>query len=189
MLPEHDGPIEVTLPHDNGRKSRDGIRLHRSHTLTAAVRTRRRNVPVTTPTRTLRDLRRTSPQPVYRRAIRRALDLRLIRSDDLQEEDLTRSELERLFLGLCRRHRLPQPEVNGRVAGHEVDFLWRDRGLIVETDGYRHHADRAAFEADRQRMPAFMARAFESFASPTAKSTASVPPSLRPCVDSWGRVL
>jgi len=35
----------------------------------------------------------------------------------------TRSELERHFLRLCRRHRLPQPEVNVRVDPYEVDFL------------------------------------------------------------------
>jgi very-short-patch-repair endonuclease len=32
-----------------------------------------------------------------------------------------------------------------------VDFLWRDRRLIVETDGYRYHRGRSAFEADRSR--------------------------------------
>ena len=30
-----------------------------------------------------------------------------------------------------------------------MDFLWRDQRLAVETDGYRFHGDRAAFEADR----------------------------------------
>ncbi len=114
--------------------------------------TRRLGIPVTKPARTLRDLHRTVPQPVYRQATRRALDLRLISNTDLDREpDLTRSELERLFLSLCRRHRLPSPEVNARVDGHEVDFLWRDRSMIVETDGYRHHGNRAAFESDRAR--------------------------------------
>lgn len=88
---------------------------------------------------------------MYRRAVRRALDLRLIRSDQVSEPDLTRSELERLFLGICRHHRLPQPEVNARLGPYEVDFLWRDRALVVETDGFRHHSDRAAFESDRVR--------------------------------------
>lgn len=37
------------------------------------------------------------------------------------------------------------------VAGHEVDFLWREARVIVETDGYRHHGDRDAFESDRVR--------------------------------------
>jgi very-short-patch-repair endonuclease len=34
-------------------------------------------------------------------------------------------------------------------APFEVDFLWRDRCLVVETDGYRFHCGRWAFEGDR----------------------------------------
>jgi Uncharacterized protein conserved in bacteria len=152
ILPPRDGLIHVTVSNDNGREGRPGIAIHRSHSLIAAVTTRRNGIAVTKPARTLRDLRRTPPQPVFQAAVRRALDLRLIDEADLEREpDLTRSELERLFLNLCRRHRLPQPEVNSRLGPFEVDFLWRDRALIVETDGYRHHASRAAFEADRGR--------------------------------------
>jgi very-short-patch-repair endonuclease len=152
MIPATAGSIDLTLPGDAGRKRRAGIRVHRSSTLVAGVTTRRNAVPLTKPARTLRDLHRTVPQPVFRRAVRRALDLRLISNGDLHgDPDLTRSELERLFLNLCRRHRLPQPEVNARLGPYEVDFLWRDRALIVETDGFRHHASRAAFESDRGR--------------------------------------
>jgi very-short-patch-repair endonuclease len=43
------------------------------------------------------------------------------------------------------------PKVNVRVDSFLVDFLWRDRRLIVETDGYRYHRGRAAFEEDRDR--------------------------------------
>jgi very-short-patch-repair endonuclease len=68
-----------------------------------------------------------------------------------QGTDRTRSELEVLFLELCRRHDLPSPEVNVRVGPFTVDFLWRDRGLVVETDGYRYHRGRTAFEEDRDR--------------------------------------
>jgi very-short-patch-repair endonuclease len=89
---------------------------------------------------------------VYRMAVRKALDLRLITSQDLRAPaDLTRSELERVFLAVCRRHRLPQPEVNARIGAYEVDFLWRDRHLIAETDGFAHHGNRDAFERDRAR--------------------------------------
>jgi very-short-patch-repair endonuclease len=152
LLPPHAGPIDVTVPGDGGRKKREGITIHRSHSLIAAVTTRRNGVAVTKAARTLRDIHRTLPQPGYRRAVRRALDLGLIKSSDLKRDDeLTRSDLERVFLALCRRHRLPQPEVNVRVGSFEVDFLWRDRELIVETDGFRHHGDRVAFEADRSR--------------------------------------
>jgi len=152
MLNPHSGPIDVTVPGDGGREKRKGIRVHRSHSLIAGVTTRRNGIAVTKPGRTLRDLHRTSPQPVFRRALRRALDLRLVSSADVRREaHLTRSELERIFLSVCRRHRLPQPEVNVRLGPHGVDFLWRDRGLVVETDGFRHHGDRTAFEADRAR--------------------------------------
>jgi very-short-patch-repair endonuclease len=152
LLPPHSGPIEVTLPTANGRRRRSGITIHRTRSFGAGFSTHRNAVPVTTPARTLRDLERTAPEAVAQRAFRRALDLRLVPPDALRPEpDLTRSALERRFLALCRRHHLPPPEVNARVRGYEADFLWRDHRLIVETDGYRHHSDRAAFEADRAR--------------------------------------
>ena len=151
IRPHHSGPIEVTVSGNGGRERRSGIRIHRSRTLAARLTTSRQGIPVTKPSRTLRDLRRTIPQPVFRAALRRALDRRLIRSAGIPEADLTRSELERMMLRLCRRHRLPQPEVNARLRAYEVDFLWRSPGLIAEVDGYRHHSDRASFESDRAR--------------------------------------
>jgi very-short-patch-repair endonuclease len=38
-----------------------------------------------------------------------------------------------------------------RVAGYEVDVLFRQQRVIVELDGYDFHAGRAAFERDRER--------------------------------------
>jgi very-short-patch-repair endonuclease len=152
MLPPHDGSIEITVPGDGGREKRGGIRIHRSRSLIAGHSILRDGIRVTNVARTLRDLHRAVQEPIYRTAVRRTLDLRLISSDQLRsDDDLTRSKLERLFLALCRRHRLPQPEVNARIGTYEVDFLWRDRRLIVETDGFRHHGDRSAFERDRAR--------------------------------------
>jgi very-short-patch-repair endonuclease len=119
--------------------------------------TRRAGIPVTTPARTIADLRRASTRHVgsvsaqeLRRAIRQAGPLGLSIGDP-GAKDRTRSELEYLFLRLCRRHGLPTPEVNVRIGGLLVDFLWRSRRLIVETDGYRYHGDRPAFEEDRDR--------------------------------------
>ncbi|HEX8689935.1 MAG TPA: DUF559 domain-containing protein [Solirubrobacterales bacterium] len=65
--------------------------------------------------------------------------------------DRTRSDLEGDFLALCRRQRLPRPEVNARLGEDLVDFLWRRSRLIVETDGYVYHRGRVAFEDDRER--------------------------------------
>jgi very-short-patch-repair endonuclease len=152
MLKPTQGPIHVTVGGDGGRERRRGVAVHRSSTFTAAATTRRNGIALTKPARTLRDLHRTISPGAYQRVIRRALDLRLISSDQLrQEEDLTRSGLERIFLQLCRRHRFPQPEVNARIGPYEVDFLWRDRRLIVETDGFRNHGHRDAFERDRAK--------------------------------------
>ena len=151
MLPAHGGAVDLTVPGDGGRRARADIRVHRSATLVARLTTRRRGIPVTKAARTLRDLQRAVPTSLYRKAVRRALDLRLIRGAGIPEADLARSELERLFLRICRRHRLPQPEVNARVGPYEVDFLWRSQRLVVEVDGFRHHGHRAAFESDRAR--------------------------------------
>jgi very-short-patch-repair endonuclease len=111
--------------------------------------TRRDGIPVTTPARTIADLRSVLPASELRRAARQAevLGLRL----DTESADGTRSELESMFLRLCRRHRLPEPQVNVRVGPHIVDFLWSERRLVVETDGYRYHRGRIAFEEDRAR--------------------------------------
>jgi very-short-patch-repair endonuclease len=50
--------------------------------------------------------------------------------------------------------------VNVRIGAYEVDFLWRDRGLVVETDGFPHHGSRAAFERDRARDALLQSRGF-----------------------------
>src|SRR3954467_1644005 len=65
--------------------------------------------------------------------------------------DLTRSEAERRLLELVRAARLPLPETNVRLGRHEVDFLWRAEGLVVEGDGSAFHSSRRAFERDRRR--------------------------------------
>jgi hypothetical protein len=86
---------------------------------------------VTTPSRTISDLRRTLPPDQIDAAIRRAEVLRLdIGTQPGYEPDLARSELERRFVRICRKHALPLPEVNQRVGPYWVDFLWRDRRLI-----------------------------------------------------------
>jgi very-short-patch-repair endonuclease len=115
------------------------------------VTTLRDGIPVTTPARTLTDLRRVMTPDEFRAATRQAEVLGLDLGARAVDADLTRSELEHRFLWLCRRHRLPTPEVNARVGSFVVDFLWRSRRLVVETDGYRFHRGRLAFEADRAR--------------------------------------
>jgi hypothetical protein len=154
--------VDVTVPRIGGRDRRRGIRLHRSTTLTRQQSTRRLNIPVTTPARTLLDLRRCVSQAELGQARRQAevLGYRHVDAADI-EPDVIRSELERRFLRLCARSSLPSPEVNARVGDHVVDFLWRRAGLIVETDGWRYHRGRASFEHDRRRQAQLAAAGFE----------------------------
>jgi hypothetical protein len=51
---------------------------------------------------------------------------------------------------------LPPPPPSPARGPYEVDFLWRDRGLIVETDGFRHHTARPS-SATALGTPAFRA--------------------------------
>jgi hypothetical protein len=159
LLRPLDGPIDVTVPTQNGRKRRRGIRIHRCGTFKAPLRpqgtekrlapvTVRDHIPVTTVARTIADLPSTLPPRLVRRAIRQAEFLRLPVGI---ETDHTRSDLERDFLRLCRRYGLPLPEVNVLVDGLTVDFLWRDARLVVETDSYATHGGTVAFEDDKAR--------------------------------------
>jgi very-short-patch-repair endonuclease len=125
LSPRSPATIHVTVPGRNGRARRRGIRLHHSRTLTPADTTRRKNIPVTTPERTRRDLG--------------------------YGPERTRSALERLFLRICHEHGIPKPEVNVRIGPYQVDFLWRVARLVVEVDSYRYHSSRAKFRSDRAR--------------------------------------
>jgi Protein of unknown function (DUF559) len=64
---------------------------------------------------------------------------------------MTRSELERAFLELCRDAGLPLPLLNVIVEGFEVDAVWLECKLVVELDSHEFHLTRAAFERDRVR--------------------------------------
>lgn len=149
LLRPIDGPIHISIPSPNGRRRRSGIVIHRTSFAPSEL-TRRAGIPVTTPSRTILDLRRALDPKLVRRAIREAQHRRY-RLDPRLGADRTRSGLERGFLVLCRRHRIPPPEVNVPVGRLTVDFLWRARHLVVETDGYEYHHGEVAFEDDRER--------------------------------------
>jgi very-short-patch-repair endonuclease len=152
-----DAPVHVTVPGDGGRTRRRGIRLHRSRSLSPAETTHRSGIPVTNPARTLADLRSAVSETEFARALREAEFLQLPVQEVWRSgrgstrPTRTRTELEAVFLGLCRRHRLPQPEVNAKVDRFEVDFLWREERLVIEVDGWDAHRSRSAFEEDRRR--------------------------------------
>lgn len=63
----------------------------------------------------------------------------------------SRSDLEMKFLRICRQSQLPEPRMNSRVAGYEVDFMWPQKQLVAEVDGFEFHSGQAAFESDHIR--------------------------------------
>jgi very-short-patch-repair endonuclease len=171
FLAAADPPLEVVVRTD--RRRRDFI-VHRVRRLELSDVTVRDGLPVTTPARTLLDLAQVlGPRPLQR-ALEEAERLRLVTRRGLaaelrqaagrpgvatlaslvadgSEPALTRSEAEERMLALIRKGGLPTPRVNAKTAGHEVDFLWPDHGLVLEVDGYAFHSGRAAFERDRLR--------------------------------------
>ncbi|MBS1890810.1 MAG: DUF559 domain-containing protein [Actinobacteria bacterium] len=66
-----------------------------------------------------------------------------------------RSRMEAKLLPLLTDAALPIPQTNAklRLAGkvYEVDFLWREQKLVVETDGGRFHDNPAAGDRDSER--------------------------------------
>ncbi len=173
-LRPHDGPVHVTVIGE-ARKRRPGVRIHRSHSLNAAVQD---GLPLTTAARTLQDLAAHVPQHELDRAVEQAQILRLATRNEIAADDaatrppgassrarrtspaLTRSEAERRLLALIRQARLPRPETNVVVHGFEVDLLWREQRLIVEVDGFVYHSTRQAFERDRARDAALQAAGY-----------------------------
>lgn len=176
LLDEASGDVHVSVPPGNGSRARPGIRVHRARTLAAGDLVMADRVPVTSIARTLVDLGDVvRPERLRRAFVRaeqlRAVDMRAIdtslavargrRGARLLRELLaahdprwcqTRSDLELAMLDVAQRFGLPAPEVNAWVLGRFlVDFLWRDAGLIVETDGREVHGTATAQRDDARR--------------------------------------
>jgi very-short-patch-repair endonuclease len=172
--------VEVTTTTRGARHHR-GVIVHRSRTLTPEQTTAHRGIPVATVARTLVDLADILEDRALARAFNEARLARRVQLDELavlltqlkgrraatrlrplvQRSDApTRSALEDTFLNVIDRHALPRPEVNQRVAGYEVDMLWRDERLIAELDGRRYHEHAHAFEHDRDKDATLLAAGY-----------------------------
>ena len=67
----------------------------------------------------------------------------------------SRSDLEIVFFDLCTRFGFPLPEVNVDIdangARYEVDFVWPELRLAIETDGRQWHSGEFATSLDETR--------------------------------------
>jgi very-short-patch-repair endonuclease len=162
--------VDVTIVAGH-RRTQPGIRVHHAPVDRDDV-AMRCGLRITTPERTLLDLAGRLPRHDLERAANEAQVQRLTTPFELHSylarsssnrgatalsrainhaPMLARSELEHRMLALIRRLGLPEPQTNTRLLGHEVDFVWRTRRLVLETDGYASHSTRRQFEADRRR--------------------------------------
>jgi very-short-patch-repair endonuclease len=177
--PARDHTVEVTVPAPRAPR-RQGIRVHRTNLRPDEV-TKVSRIPVTTPARTLLDLAAEGTLAQLEHATAKALATHLTsrrkllaliaryprrhgapRLGELVDgrPAMTRADTEVLLLGLIRRARLPTPDLNVMMDTYEVDFLWREQRLIVETDGFEFHSSRQQFESDRRRDAELAARGF-----------------------------
>lgn len=160
--------IEVTA---GTWRRRPGIRAHRRSDLGPEHRREVAGIPVTDPVSTLVDFASSSRDWQVERAISEADRIDLVDPEELRRavaalgprpgiarmkrvlslDAFTDTGLERRFLGIVRAGGLPLPETQVVLRGYRVDFYWPDLGLVVETDGWRHHRTSGEQSTDRRR--------------------------------------
>jgi very-short-patch-repair endonuclease len=170
-------PIEITIP-GRCRRSRDGLVIHRSDIDPGHI-VERDGIPGVSVVVALVQIAPRLSQGELERAINQAdgldlIDPELLRSQlevlapmrgvkrlretlDRRTFAMSRSELERRFRSIAKRAGLPKPETCVMRNGWDVDFLWRDLRLVVETDSLRYHRTAAQQTRDRLRDQAHLA--------------------------------
>lgn len=164
--------VEVTIPIASPRR-RGGVYVHRRPNLLPTHVTVHEDIPVTTPVRTAIDLATRLGPAQLERMINEADRLGLFSPERLlaalddypgvrgvgplrsilagRTFRLTDSELERRFLRIVEKARLPFPLTQQNVGGFRVDFFWPDLDLVVETDGLTYHRTPSQQTRDRIR--------------------------------------
>jgi very-short-patch-repair endonuclease len=171
--------IEVIAPVEAGRKIR-GIRRRFVPPPPAEQITLRSEIPCSNPSRTLIDIARLASPKLLAEAVEQAAVLRVLSVEEIDgilqetrrrgEKKLNgvlepwrrysprvrlRSRMEAKMLPLLVHHQMPIPECNEklRIEGEvfEVDFLWREQRVVVETDGGRYHDNPVARARDGHR--------------------------------------
>lgn len=154
---------------------RPGVRARSRPALPAADVVVRDGIAVTCPARTLLDLATELGDRALERAVNEAdkhdlIDpetLRTVLEDYAGEPGVRRlralldrhtfrlsdADLEILFRPIAEGAGLPPPLTKVFVNGFEVDFLWPNLNLVVETDGLRYHRTPAAQAKDGASAP------------------------------------
>jgi len=172
--------VHVIPPDWSGRKI-PGIRWHRVRLPLPEEIEVRGGVPCTTISRTIVDMAGESGWSQLRGLVEQAAILRQLDVDEIdlvlsrgrrrgapklrtilagwrnttESRPLVRSRLEARLLPRLIEEGLPAPRTNVKlqVEGRrlEVDLLWDEQRLVIETDGEETHGTSAAFQRDRWR--------------------------------------
>jgi hypothetical protein len=180
-LPGEPGTAEVLVEGEHRRVP--GVRTYRVRAFVAGETTTLHGIRITTPARTLLDLARVLSPRGLEQAMATALRARIVTTAELRallelrprhpgarairtllegddELAFTRSPLEDGFLALVDHVGLPRPRTNMWIAGIQVDFVWLDHKLVVETDGRKYHDTELAWHTDRERDRLLVARGY-----------------------------
>lgn len=173
VLPPSDGPIDVTVI-GCCRRSRDGIRVHRTTRIAPEDLGTLDGLPITSPARALLDFADEATPRELAGAVNEAHVQQLTTPDELRAilqrtpgrrgaallratldrhdgPDTTHDGGEKLLQALLKRARLPKPTTNQRLNGYEVDFLYEDAKLVIEIDSGKFHGTPAAVDRDRRK--------------------------------------
>jgi Protein of unknown function (DUF559) len=179
------GDVEVLRRSGGVHRHRPGIRIHQTRSLPGDHVTIEQGIPVTTAERVLLDMADRLDAKQQERALvagdkngclswpklqsvlrgwrgkkgigglrRVAMEV-----DPRAVDALSPMEID--FLALCREFGLPLPQVNVLIEDCLVDFCWPAQRVIVESDSYRHHSNRPAFENDHERTVDLTAAGYE----------------------------
>ena len=166
-------PVHVTVPPAKS-VARHRIHIHRALIAKADVRVRD-GIRVSSPPRTVLELAAHLDQELLEFVVAEANYRRLASDPELRSQvecnpgkrgvrrlarvlDIpggprrTRSRGERRLLRALRQHEVEGYEMNSKIHGYEVDFLWRDLDFVLELDGWDGHSGRVAFERDRLKI-------------------------------------
>lgn len=174
-------PVVHVIPPDWSGRKIDGIRWHRVRLPDTDEIEVRDGIPCTTVCRTLVDMAGSTGWGSMQRLVEQAAILRLLDTEEIdrilalgrrrgaprlrtilapwretqEQRPVVRSRLEARLLPRLIEEGLPAPRTNVklRIEGHlfEIDLLWDEQRLAIETDGEKTHGTRAAFQRDRKR--------------------------------------
>lgn len=181
LLDEPPDQVEITLV--GGRcRPKEGVRIRTVKHLDRRDARHEQGIWLTSPARTIIDLAADATDAEFERLVAHARVKRVLRDGELEAaltragrrpgtararafmrsegEPMTRSEIERVTRRLIKAAGLPEPKINQRLLGYEVDFLWSDQRVILEVDTYTFHGHRRAFERDRRKTIALEAAGY-----------------------------